>query len=115
MASVLAGCSVSDSTIHTLSVSVRADADAPDDYGVRLGAMIAGAEVCLVDKTEPDVAVQDGRTNDSGRATFMVQAGNYRIHAARATSDPYCHWSGSTEVEINKHSAKDAPRYLGRL
>jgi len=92
--------------IHTLNVFVRAAADAPDNYGVRPGAMIAGAEVYLVDKAAPDVAVQDGRTNDSGRVEFMVQPGSYRIHASRATSDQFCHWFGSTDVDIRNGTRK---------
>jgi hypothetical protein len=50
-------------------------ADASGDYGVRPGAMIAGAEVYLVDKAAPDVAVQGGGTNDSRRAEMEIKKG----------------------------------------
>ena len=101
LSSACSGSGLGEDGTVKLTVVVRASSEAPENYGVEPGAVIAGAVVSVQQVESGYETSISGTTDDTGRVVFSVVPGTYSIAAERNTHDPYCTWHGFDDVELS--------------
>jgi hypothetical protein len=89
-----------ESQTFALTVVARAASEAPEDYDIEPGKLIAGAQVHATNRAAPDAPAEIGTTDDAGRVVLMVRSGSYNVTVKRDTHDPYCFWYAGEETEV---------------
>ena len=81
---------VDDEGVYELVLELRADENAPSDFGFAPGEALEAARVNVELSGGGSVqpAALSGITDDVGRLTLMVEGGSYDIFVAADTSDP---------------------------
>lgn len=107
LTALLGACSGPDADgTLTMTIVVRADSDAPENYDVEPGGVMPAAEVSVYNSESSDDWSITSTTDDNGRVAFSVVPGAYVIVVDRKTHDPYCRWYGYEDIEIGARNKK---------
>ncbi len=101
MPGLLAACGGSGDE-YQLVIEVRADVNAPADFGVQPGEPIPDAELEVSGPDEGDRSFS-AVTDEEGEATLELPTrGLYSVFVTAETNDPLCLWLGSDEVTVER-------------